>query len=221
MPPYNRSARRDIHIYDASDRGTSIGGLVLTAGVTNGNLYAMIEIFVIFNSGYTLQNEIGITIEKNDSPLLPGNYYINSPSKSVIEELFYLANLLVDHICFNNETPLTRMISRQTGTRVQAFCDAVRLRDRRCVITGEEYLDDDIWAGFEAAHIFPLAFEGHWKEYNYGRWITSPSNGEEIKGGKINSVQNGILLESAIHQLFDMYFVSINPDVCIHTHYFK
>ncbi len=51
------------------------------------------------------------------------------------------------------------MISQQTGTRVQAFCYAVGLRDRRCVITGEEYLNDDIWAGFEAAHIFPLAFE--------------------------------------------------------------
>ncbi|KAE8440390.1 hypothetical protein EG329_008177 [Mollisiaceae sp. DMI_Dod_QoI] len=48
MPPRNRSRRRNVHIFDARDRSTSIGGLVLTAGVTNTNLYAMIEIFVIF-----------------------------------------------------------------------------------------------------------------------------------------------------------------------------
>jgi hypothetical protein len=124
--------------------------------------------------------------------------------------------LLVDPIHINNETLLTRAISLQTGTRVQAFCDAIRLRDRRCVITGEEYLDDDEWWGFEAAHIFPLAYEQHWREYNYGRWISTPPNGEEIKGGKINSVQNGLLLRGDIHQGFDMYKFSINPDVCIY-----
>jgi hypothetical protein len=77
---HNRSAARDVHIFDASDRGTSIGGLILTAGVTNTNFYAMIEIFVIFNGEYILLNESGTTIEKDDSPLLPGNYYIDSLS---------------------------------------------------------------------------------------------------------------------------------------------
>jgi hypothetical protein len=81
MPPYNRSTVRDVHIFDISDRDTSIGGLVLTAGVTNANLYAMIEIFVIFNGEYILRNESDTTIEKDNSPLLPGNYYIDSPCK--------------------------------------------------------------------------------------------------------------------------------------------
>ncbi|KAH8650824.1 HNH endonuclease-domain-containing protein [Tricladium varicosporioides] len=194
IPLHSRSAGRDVHIFDTHDRNTSIGGLILTAGVTNANLYAMIEIFVIFNGEYIIRNESDIMIEKNDSILLPGNYYINSP-------------------CIN-EMPLTRMVSQCTGTRVKAFADAVRSRDRRCVITRRVAInaDRDKWTGFEAAHIFPLAFEGLWKEYNYGRWIKSPSNGEEIKGGKINSVQNGLLLSSDIHQLFDMYEFSINPD---------
>jgi hypothetical protein len=132
---------------------------------------------------------------------------------------FSLANLLIDPIHINNETPLLRMISLQTGTRVQAFTDAVRSRDRQCVITRRVAInaDDDDWTGFEAAHIFPLAYEQYWQEFNYGRWIKSPSNGEEIKGGKINSVQNGLLLSSDIHQLFDTYQFSINPDVCINT----
>ena len=67
----------------------------------------------------------------------------------------------------------------------------------------------DFWEGFEAAHIFPLAYEGHWVDHHYGRWVTI----EPVKEGSINSVQNGLLLDSAIHQLFDVYYISINPDV--------
>ena len=122
-----------------------------------------------------------------------------------------MTNLLIDPIQINNETPLLRTISLQSGTRVQAFTDAISSRDRRCVITGEEYLDDDNWQGFEAAHIFPLAYEQYWTDHNYGRWISIIPD----KGGSINSIQNGLLLDSAIHQLFDSYNFSINPDVCI------
>ena len=69
--------------------------------------------------------------------------------------------------------------------------------------------DINIWQGFEAAHIFPLAYEQHWKEHNFARWITIPAS----NGDNINSKQNGLLLRSDIHQLFDSYLVSINPDV--------
>ena len=88
MPPRNRSKGRDVHIFDASDRDTSIGGLILTAGATNANLYAMIEIFVIFNGEYILRNERDTTIEKDDSALLPGNYYIDSPRKYFFNTFF-------------------------------------------------------------------------------------------------------------------------------------
>ena len=67
----------------------------------------------------------------------------------------------------------------------------------------------DEWESFEAAHIFPLAYEGHWNDNSYGHWITIPPE----NGGTINSVQNGLLLRSDIHQLFDSYVVSVNPDV--------
>jgi hypothetical protein len=104
-------------------------------------------------------------------------------------------------------------LTRQTGTRVQPFRNAVRSRDRRCVISGEEAdrPDYSAWWGFGAAHIFPLSHEGLWKQYNFDRWISlSP-----VKGGTINSLQNGMLLRCDIHQLFDNYAFSINPDVCI------
>jgi hypothetical protein len=88
MPPRNRSKGRDVHIFDISDRDTSIGGLILTAGVTNANLYTMIEIFVIFNGEYILRNESDTMIEKDDSLLLPGNYYIDSPRKLFFNAFF-------------------------------------------------------------------------------------------------------------------------------------
>jgi hypothetical protein len=103
-----------------------------------------------------------------------------------------------------------RLISTSSSTRVGGFRDAVRNRDRRCLITGIEAEDErGDWSGFEAAHVFPLAYEGYWQEHDFSRWITIPS----VRGGSINSVQNGILLRSDIHQLFDMYNLSINPDV--------
>jgi len=47
------------------------------------------------------------------------------------------------------------------------------------------------WRGFEAAHIFPLAHDRHWTDYNYDGWISI------IPGlrGSINSVQNGWRIE--------------------------
>ena len=96
---------------------------------------------------------------------------------------------------------------------MQAFRDAVRSRDRRCVVTKEVALGAqyDRWTGFEAAHIFPLAYEGYWRDNNFARWISIPP----VRGGTIKSVQNGILLDCTIHKLFDTYEFSINPDVCI------
>jgi hypothetical protein len=88
MPPRNRSGGRDVHIFDTGDRSTSIGGLILTEGITNANLYTMIEIFVLFNGEYVLRNESGITIKKDSSPLPPGNYYIDSLRMSLPNSFF-------------------------------------------------------------------------------------------------------------------------------------
>jgi len=90
-----------------------------------------------------------------------------------------------------------------SGTRVELFRDAVRERDRRCVITGKRVLLPHLgrWRGFVATHIFPLAYEGHWNDHNYGSWITIPPANESH--GSINSVQNGILLKTELHDFFD------------------
>jgi hypothetical protein len=35
--------------------------------------------------------------------------------------------------------------------------------------------DFGVWTGRQAAHIFPLAYEGRWKEYGFSRWISLQS----------------------------------------------
>ncbi|KAF1808731.1 hypothetical protein P152DRAFT_404785 [Eremomyces bilateralis CBS 781.70] len=202
MPPPNRSAGRNVHIYDANDPVTVLGGLLLTPGLSNANFYSMLEILIAPTDDiiqdepyFFVRNESDTRIDRDANMLQPGKYFIVATGRFQV----------------NNEPWLVRTISRATGTRAAAFTEAVRSRDRRCVISGaivHTFDGVDFWDGFEAAHIFPLAYEGDWIGHNYGRWITIPA----AKGGSINSVQNGLLLDSAIHQLFDAYYMSINPD---------
>ncbi len=81
---------------------------------------------------------------------------------------------------------------------------AVRERDGECVVTG---FKGQSWVALEAAHVFPLGHAAHWEANNFGRWITDDAD------GSINSAQNGILLQSTFHQMFDLFIFSINPDV--------
>lgn len=70
------------------------------------------------------------------------------------------AELSTGSVTVTDEVPLVRTASLQSGICVAGFRDAVRERDRRCVITGES-VPYNFWTGFEAAHVFPLAYEGH------------------------------------------------------------
>lgn len=74
----NRATGRSVHIYNANDPDTVLGGLILTNGVTNANFYSMVEIIFNFDEDYVLQlaNEGGIMIQSDDNPLQPGNYCI-------------------------------------------------------------------------------------------------------------------------------------------------
>jgi hypothetical protein len=214
MPAPDRSAGRNVHIYDANDPDTVLGGLVLTNGVTNANFYSMVDIVCIFTSQYFLREEAGTIIQRDDHPLHAGKYYIVTSGRLLAQlhnqagaECEYLGSISV-----NNDPWLVRTISQKTGTCIAAFRDAVRERDGRCVITGKVASEAEFgfWTGFEAAHIFPLAYQGHW---TYSPWIEIPA----AAGSSINSVQNGILLRGDIHALYDSYEVSINPDVSVTT----
>jgi hypothetical protein len=67
--------------------------------------------------------------------------------------------------------------------------------------------DFDEWAGFQAAHVFPMARESLWRECGFDRFTTRSGR------NAMNSVQNGLLLEAGIHQRFDSFSISVNPDV--------
>ena len=78
MSTANRSAGRDVHIYNADDPTTVLGGLILTNGVTHANLYSMVEIILVFDSDseYFLWDEDGAKVQRDGDLLQPGNYYI-------------------------------------------------------------------------------------------------------------------------------------------------
>jgi hypothetical protein len=61
-----------------------LGGLILTNGVTNANFYSMVEIFIIFGGGFSLLNGDGTKIERDDRPLLPGNFFIDADGKLLL-----------------------------------------------------------------------------------------------------------------------------------------
>lgn len=73
---FNRSLGRDVHIYNANDPTEALGGLTLTNGVTNANFYSMVEIICIFNHDYSIRDDGGTTVQRDNHPLQPGNYYI-------------------------------------------------------------------------------------------------------------------------------------------------
>ena len=94
MPSIDRSGGRNVHIFDAENPTVVLGGLILSNGITNANLYSMLDIFIVYEESFSseneepflLQDENGNGIQKNDHPLRPGKYYIVSTSKF----LFYL-----------------------------------------------------------------------------------------------------------------------------------
>jgi len=96
-------------------------------------------------------------------------------------------------ISLNNKPWLVRTNSVTARTRIAAFRDAVRKRDGRCVITGKvaRGAESDDWDGFEAAHVFPLAYQGHWGGYDYDRWVTILA----ATGSSINSVSEWIAIQ--------------------------
>lgn len=121
----------------------------------------------------------------------------------------------------SNEPFVCRIPSRSTSRREPEFKKGVQARDRKCVFSGvgnrRSHLDK--WRGWEAAHIFPREKEGYWLANNFGRWITNADSGNH--SAPIDSVQNGLLLQANLHQLFDDYSISVNPDVSDFTYYIR
>lgn len=126
-------------------------------------------------------------------------------------DLFFSLTITGD-FTLTNAVPASRIISHSVSGREESFRDEVRKRDQGCVLSGIKNTNASFgrWRGFETAHIFPLEKELLWIKENNQRWITDI---DDERSTKINSPQNGLLIRSDIHSLFDDYLVSVNPDV--------
>ena len=80
----NRSAGRDVHIYNANDPDTVLGGLILTNGVTNANFYSMVEVFLLFDKEYVVRHEDGTVVMRDEQALRRGNYYVVTNGNLVV-----------------------------------------------------------------------------------------------------------------------------------------
>lgn len=82
-----------------------------------------------------------------------------------------------------------------------------------CVISGRpnRMAEYGKWTGYEAARIVPLALEAFFLQDGLSLYITDKKGTET----GINSAQNGLLLNSAVHKYFDQYLISVNPFVSI------
>lgn len=193
-----RSFWHTIHIYRVGAPETLLAGLCATPDMTNFTFHAMIGITFVFDHSFTLRYESGLIVPRDNNVPQNGNYFIDT----------------MGSLAINDENLLATFRPVAAGRRITEFPRTVRMRDGRCVITGEVSETgpaSGLWHGFQAAHIFPLAHERHWEDEGYWHWITLPPRTD----GTINSVQNGLLLTNTAHDLFDSYMISINPDVNI------
>jgi len=76
VPSSERSAYRNLFIYDSDNRDTVLGGLFISPGMTNINLYSWVEIICIFRAPFTIQYDNQQPVPADENALTPGNYYI-------------------------------------------------------------------------------------------------------------------------------------------------
>jgi len=77
-----RSGHRDAYIYASDAFEMLLGGLWIAKGITNANLYSMMEIFCSFSSTFSLQLHGGPLIKRDNSQLQPGSYFVVTDGKS-------------------------------------------------------------------------------------------------------------------------------------------
>ncbi|KAK9239235.1 hypothetical protein V1525DRAFT_339906, partial [Lipomyces kononenkoae] len=190
---------RDVHFYHFAEPKMALGGLVLSPSVTEMNFLSMLAILIVASGPYIVTSRnTGADLAPTDNRLQPGHYDTRPNSRR-------------DTISVTDEPCIIRILSRTITGRDDAFRNLVRERDGKCVITGlvNNQAYRDRWTGFEATRIFPLSSEEYFVQNGFIRWITNRMD-EHDTG--INSCQNGLLMQSSIHALFDDFGFAVNPD---------
>lgn len=83
----DRTEGRTVFIY-AKGYHNLLGGLVNTKGITNTNLYAMIDIILVCKSSYTLTLGGDNEVSRDDAEVRPGDYYVDGKSISHAHSTF-------------------------------------------------------------------------------------------------------------------------------------
>ncbi|KAK9367777.1 hypothetical protein V1509DRAFT_565978 [Lipomyces kononenkoae] len=195
----SRAIGRDVHFYLFSDPDKPLGGLRLNPSITAKVFLSMLETLIVASGRYRVTlRSTGYDLKPTDDALKPGDYDIRPYSRGV-------------KIAITDEPCITRILSRTITGRDDFFRARIRERDGKCTITGvlNKGAYRNVWVGFEAAHVLPISSEQYWIQKGYSRWITNRV-GERDTG--INSSQNGLLMLSHVHQKFDSFSFSINPD---------
>ncbi len=193
---------RNVFFADLRDPSTELGGVISSRSITNAVFHIIVAMAIDRDKmSFGIQNEDGEAVPRDDVQVLPGCYLIVSdePARQSTRPFF------------------TRALSSSAATRLESFRQQVRTRDQRCVITkvasvlGPEYNE---WTPFEAGHVVPIAYANEWRDRGFSSLITIPPP-RPYESDTINSVQNGLLMQSNVHQAFDAYNFSILPDVGI------
>ncbi|KAK9235709.1 HNH endonuclease-domain-containing protein [Lipomyces kononenkoae] len=195
----SRAIGRDVHFYHFAEPDNALGGMILNPSVTERIFLLMLDILIDASGPYWVTSRsTGETLALSDEPLKRGHYDIRPHSRK-------------GTISLTRETCITRVLSRTRTGRDDAFRQLVRERDGKCVITGlvntEAYRND--WTSFHACHIFPISFEEYFVQKGFSGCIT---NRADERDTGINSCQNGLLMQSNVHERFDKFLFSVNPD---------
>ncbi|KAK9371504.1 uncharacterized protein V1513DRAFT_455548 [Lipomyces chichibuensis] len=197
----NRSLGRDIVIYLATDPTVSIGGAFTNPTFTKTTFLDSLDVLITHDLPLRVYkiNDGRVRILRTQDPLLPGEYEVESDGHMEVTDAPYY------------KRTYSAMSSLSPSGRVRLFPAAVRNRDRRCVITGLALTQRELllqrWTGYDAAHIFPVALESMFHNYNFGELVVL-----DECDGSVNSPQNGLLVRKDVHGRFNQYEISINPN---------
>jgi hypothetical protein len=198
MPPLDRSLLRNVEVEFTSSPGITQGGLCAAPNLTKQEFIQMLNVAFIARGGFEVRPASSNTpVAETDDLLFPLGKYFLQPV------------IAGEQVRKNDERFYPRTLSGMSSTpTTDSFRNQVRHRDGRCVITGQVNLAAhvDMWRGFQAAHIFPRALNDIFCGHGFSQLITYH------RSDPINSPQNGLLLRSDIHELWDDYSLAVNPD---------
>ena len=84
MSGIDRRGWRNTYIYAAPNLSRVIAGLWAAPDCTHYDLFAMMEISLLFTAPFRIRDEHGQFLECDDKPLLIGKYYVVTPGRCLL-----------------------------------------------------------------------------------------------------------------------------------------